>query len=114
MHDVFHVSMLKLFKQSDTFKGREMPNVRTFIPDTLPKTEDWYIVKAFLETRKQGKQVSYKVRWEGYEDSKFDTWEPAKLLRKDLGAEAFSAFVEAMEKSKKATPVATKTRRRPR
>ena len=40
---------------------------------------DWLVSK-----RGSGKQLMYRVRWQGYSPSE-DTWEPAQHLRSELG-----------------------------
>jgi hypothetical protein len=97
MHDVFHVSQLKEFKESSSFGDREIPVVCTYMPAHTEK--DWYTVSEFLDVRKRGTALSYRVRWEGFEEAQYDTWEPAKLLKRDLGAKTFKAFVDAYEKT---------------
>ena len=101
--DVFHVSLLREYKESSTFKGREIPRVTTYVPEYAEKHR-WYVVSKLLDSRKRGRTVQYKVRWEGYEQPEYDTWEPAQTLRRDLGNQTFTALVQAFEQERSTQP----------
>lgn len=100
MHDVFHVSLLKSFKESSSFKGRPIPQSQNFVPGHAEVP--FHIIEKLVAvrphpTRKHAKQ--YLVRWQNYSPSD-DTWEPADSLRKDLGKETFKRLVELFESSR--------------
>lgn len=106
IHDVFHVSMLKEYKESSTFTDRPVPRVRTFVP--AHAEEDWFIVAKFIGYRKQGRTPQYKVRWEGY-GQEYDTWEPARHLQRDLGMKTFREFAAEWDATQPKPAVQTKT-----
>lgn len=97
MHDVFHVSLLRAFRESSSFPGREVPKVLTYVPEHVER--QWFTVSCFLDRRKQGRTVQFKVRWDGYTEPDSETWEPESALRRDLGAETFKALVADMERN---------------
>jgi hypothetical protein len=113
MHDVFHVSLLRPFKESGTFTGRRAAQVFTYLP--ISEEPEWYTVSRFLDYRRQGRTVQYRVRWDGYDKPEYDTWEPAPHLRRDLGARTFGEFVKLFEEARqspKTQPKQQKRRRR--
>jgi hypothetical protein len=71
IHNVFHVSLLKLYRDD----GREPPPPPTVITEGVP----FYEVERILDHRfvKRGRGMSrqYLVRWAGYKQE-HDTWEP--------------------------------------
>jgi hypothetical protein len=76
IHPVFHVSLLKPYKESEDFARATLPP-----PVTIPDTEEQeYEVETILDKRTiRGKQ-QYLVKWTGYplHDA---TWEPAHHLK---------------------------------
>jgi len=99
IHDVFHVSLLKPYRESSNFTGRTVPKVYTFLPGA--EDTDWYEVHGFVDTRTKGRTTQYRVRWAGpWESAQYDTWEPERLLKRDLGAKTFKSMVAAYEKTK--------------
>jgi hypothetical protein len=89
--DVFHVSLLKPWKQSDQFGGREEPEHSSYMAGKDEK--QWFDVEKLLGERRRGKKLQYNVRWKNYSSS-YDTWEPADQLRRDLGAKTLDALVK--------------------
>ena len=75
IHNVFHVSLLTKFNQSDSFPTR--PNEITRPPATvLPdQKEEVYEVEQILKHKKVGRKVYYLVHWKGYPMHE-STWEP--------------------------------------
>ena len=65
---------------------------------------DWFEVERFLESRSRRKTLEYRVRWEGY-NAKYDTWEPATALRRDLGAHTFKELVAELIKKRRTAMV---------
>lgn len=104
IHDVFHVSLLREFKESSTFKGRPVPRVYTYIP--AHAGQGWFIVSKLVGYRKRGRMPQYKVRWENY-GQEYDTWEPARHLQQDLGTTVFREFVTEWEATQPKPPKAT-------
>lgn len=99
MHDVVHVSLLEPYQQSELFPNRDVPVVHAYVPQASDERE-WYIIDHFLDSRTVGRTLQYRVRWEGWAEAKYDTWEPATYLRRDLGAKTFNQLVQAFEKLK--------------
>jgi hypothetical protein len=73
---VFHVSLLKPYKESDEFE-REMQPPPTFITED---NQEEYEVEKILDKRIIHKKPQYLVKWFGYPlyDS---TWEPIENLK---------------------------------
>ncbi|KAJ9527210.1 hypothetical protein QJQ45_025469 [Haematococcus lacustris] len=75
IHDVFHVSKLKLHRD-----GPEM----ILPPPPLDLGDgQWFLVERILKHRTVKGRVEYLVRWAGY-GPEHDLWEPAKNISKDL------------------------------
>ena len=75
IHDAFHVSLLKPFKE-DKFNRYEKPLPPVFIEDG----QEHYEVEKILDAKKiRGKQ-HYLVRWKGYPDSE-NSWVPRQDIK---------------------------------
>ena len=73
MHDVFHVSLLRLYHED----GTHQPPPVTILLDG----EQEFEVEQVLDHRQEGKRSkSYLVRWTGY-GPEHDTWEPEAALQ---------------------------------
>ena len=85
MHPVFHVSLLKLFKEGD----RSQPPPK---PIVVNGEEQWE-VEEIVGERGKGKGAEVLVKWQGFgvEDN---TWEPLKHVSK-TAREALQAFRES-------------------
>ncbi len=76
IHNVFHVSLLELHKDS----GREQPGDT---PALHVKGEDEYKVEKILDSKHIRNKLVYLVRWVGYSEEE-NTWEPpANLMHAD-------------------------------
>jgi hypothetical protein len=75
IHPVFHVSKLKLYKESEEFLRATPPP-----PITLPNNSEEYEVEIILDKRTLKGKVQYLVKWIGYplHDA---TWEPTNHLK---------------------------------
>jgi hypothetical protein len=77
IHPVFHVSLLRPYKDPVSFPDRSPP-----IPPPLPVTIDdtpEYVVERILDHRTRRHRLEYLVKWEGYPD--YDaSWEPGEHL----------------------------------
>ena len=71
---VFHTSEVRPFKENDDalFPGRTL---KPPAPITLNGEEEFFIEK-IVDERRQGKQLQYRVRWQG-EGPEGDKWLPA-------------------------------------
>jgi len=72
IHDVFHASLLTPYVENGT-------HGRNFIqpaPDLIDHQEEWEVER--IVRHKGSKNVSYQVKWTGYEDM---TWEPEENLK---------------------------------
>ena len=72
MHDVFHVSLLKLYNE----QGTHQPPPVTILMDGGQEHE----VELILDHKAKNRSKSYLVRWTGY-GPEHDTWEPEASLR---------------------------------
>ncbi|KAJ9532015.1 hypothetical protein QJQ45_003724 [Haematococcus lacustris] len=75
IHDVFHVSKLKLHRDGP---GMILPPPPLDLGDG-----QWFLVERILKHRTVKGRVEYLVRWAGY-GPEHDLWEPAKNISKDL------------------------------
>ena len=99
LHNVFHVSMLKPFKESGTFTGRPTPRSEILTPD--PKEdEDWFGIDKIVDERGSGKKLEYKIRWDvDPSHPTYETWKKAKHLRMDMDRDVYNQMIEAWDKS---------------
>jgi hypothetical protein len=74
IHDVFHVTLLSPFKQTE-IHGPGYPKP----PPDIIEGEEEYEVETILSSRKRGRQMEYLVRWKGY-GSDSDEWIPEANL----------------------------------
>ena len=72
MHNVFNTSLLSLYKQNSTY-GANFPHPP---PDVVDNKEEYEVER--IIRHKGAKNISYQVKWSGYEDP---TWEPEANLR---------------------------------
>jgi len=105
--DVFHVSLLEPWRESSAFGDRDAP-ARS--PYMSKDSREWFDVDCFLKSRTRRKKQEYLVRWDGF-DTKYDTWEPATALQRDLGAKTFKSLVADLTARLK-QQAATKRRKR--
>ena len=84
IHDVFHVSLLRPYKQPAD------EQMRGFIPqpldwlDGMPMFEvDCIAGHKIVSLRGGQKSLSFLIKWKGY-DSLYDTWEPVATLKEDI------------------------------
>ena len=77
IHNVFHVSLLTKFNESNPNLFSTRPNEITRPPATvLPdQKEDVYEVEKILKHKKVGRTIHYLVHWKGYPIHE-STWEP--------------------------------------
>ena len=97
LHNVFHVSLLKDYKESEEFNPRARPRSTTYVPKQAES--HWYIVEKFVDSKQQkiGKNLvqMYKVQWKNYPASE-NTWERCTFLRNDLGKTTYDAMVREL------------------
>ena len=75
IHDVFHASLLSLFKQTDTHgPSFSVP------PLTLIGSEEEYEVETIISHKGSPGRRKYLTAWKGYPSSE-NTWEPESNLR---------------------------------
>jgi hypothetical protein len=75
IHPVFHISLLKLYKEDDEF-NRPTPPPALIISDN----EEEFEVEMILDKKIIGKTSKYLVKWTGY--PLYDaTWEPLNNLK---------------------------------
>jgi transposase InsO family protein len=76
IHPVFHVSMLKPYKENLTDFNRDLPPPPEIIPET---NEEEYEVEIILDKKLVRRKPFYLVKWKGYplHDA---TWEPKENL----------------------------------
>jgi hypothetical protein len=74
IHDVFHVTLLSPFKQTE-IHGPGYPKP----PPDIIEGEEEYEVETILSSRKKGRRMEYLVRWKGY-GSDSDEWIPEANL----------------------------------
>jgi hypothetical protein len=74
VHLVFHASLLHK-KPQDDFERDPKP----LPPVVTPEGEEEYEVEWILDSRKEGRQLWYYVKWKGYGPEE-NTWEPKKHL----------------------------------
>lgn len=74
VHNVFHVSLLTPYRQTDAFPTR--PIVHTRPPaNIIDDKEEVYEVEQILDDRTRGGKKEYRVHWKGYPIHE-STWEP--------------------------------------
>src|SRR5271155_2785851 len=76
IHPVFHVSLLKLYKESPEEFVRPTPPPAIFIPET---NQEEYEVETILDKRIIHKRLQYLIKWKGYPLYNA-TWEPLENL----------------------------------
>jgi Chromo (CHRromatin Organisation MOdifier) domain len=76
IHPVFHISLLKLYKESSEDFIRPTPPPAIFIPET---NQEEYEVENILDKRTIRNKPQYLIKWLGYplHDA---TWEPLENL----------------------------------
>ena len=78
IHDVFHIGLLSLFKQTDTHgPSFSAP------PPTLIRSEEEYKVETIISHKGSPGRRKYLTAWKGYPSSE-NTWEPESNLRHAL------------------------------
>lgn len=71
IHLVFHVSLLRVHKESD------IPGRNQLQPGPIEiEGEEEYVVEKILDSRIFRRHLEYLVKWEGYDNSHV-SWEPA-------------------------------------
>jgi hypothetical protein len=78
-HNVFHVSLLRPFKTSDVFTGRDYARPA---PELVDDGEEFEVDRIIAERhigRGRSARVEYLVRWKGYPPED-DTWQPVASL----------------------------------
>ena len=79
IQNVFHVSKLKLAKQTDLFPNRAvLSKPPPVIAADNDKKSEWEVDK-ITDKRKYRNRIEYKVQWRGY-DKNESTWEPISNL----------------------------------
>ena len=73
IHPVFHVSLLKPYKETDNFVRQTPP-----LPEIIDEKEE-YEVETILDKNIVKRKIYYLVKWKGY-PSYDATWEPAENL----------------------------------
>ena len=76
IHPVFHVSMLKPYKENLTDFNRDIPPPPEVIPET---NEEEYEVETILDKKLMRRKPFYLVKWKGYPLHNA-TWEPKENL----------------------------------
>ena len=80
IHDVFHISQLKQYKDTSSFPGRHSPQPPA--PFRI-NSADYYKVDRLLGHRRRRGQDYYLVAWKGYAASD-NSWEPSTNITPDL------------------------------
>ena len=71
IHDVFHASLLTRYVENGTH-GKNFPQPA---PELIDNQAEWEVER--IVRHKGTKNISYQVKWSGYEDL---SWEPEKNL----------------------------------
>ena len=107
MHDTFHASLLRPFKRSETFAGREVPQ-GGYLPTMTEADRQLCDLHGFVDFRRVDGVPQYQVHWVGEWGDKSLTWEPARRLQIDLGKELFGRLERAYrDGAPPALPLAT-------
>ena len=77
IHDIFHATLLKRYKENETY-GEIFSNP----PPELLDGEEVYDVETILNHRKRGRGYQYFVKWRGYQISDA-SWEPEHSFSDD-------------------------------
>ena len=81
VHNVFHVSLLKPFRRSDKFSGRDYERPPPELIDGQEEFEIERIVNERETGRGKNKSKEYLIRWKGYPPEE-DSWLPEASLNK--------------------------------
>ncbi|QRW27800.1 Transposon Tf2-12 polyprotein [Rhizoctonia solani] len=73
IHPVFHTALLHK-EPFDEFQRKPKP-----LPPVITQTGEEYVVEKILDSRKQGRNLWYYVKWKGYGPEE-NTWEPKSHL----------------------------------
>ena len=98
IHPVFHASIINEYTETE----EHGPNFLKPPPEVL-NNEEHYEVEAVLDSKRQGRDTKYLVKWEGYPEAD-NTWEPYALL-KGMAKEALWEFHEAYPDKPRPTEV---------
>ena len=96
MHDTFHASLLRPYKRSTRFAGREVPQ-GGFLPTMTEADRQLCSLLGFVDFCREDGVPQYQVHWVGEWGAEALTWEPARRLQTDLGPELFARLVKAYE-----------------
>jgi len=83
IHDVFHVSLLDLYREP--VPGQPSGKPVLVISDDLPDSEEYWEVERILDSRvrlsgkERKRRIEYLVQWAGYSHI-YTTWEPEENL----------------------------------
>jgi len=76
IHNVFHVSYLHDHHEMEGVNSKAHHSVR----DAPPEQREYH-VREIIDSRREGRELQYRVYWQGYDDDEDKTWEPAANLR---------------------------------
>ena len=84
-HNVVHVHWIKPYRDGDEqFPHRAANNPAVhplwFERDRAGNTLEVYAVDRLLDRKEQGGRVTYRVKWKGFDDEVYHTWEPLESL----------------------------------
>ena len=94
MHDTFHASLLRPYKRSEQFPGREVPQ-GGYLPTMTDADRKLWNLHGFAGFRRVQGVPHYQVHWVGEWGERTLTWEPARRLEIDLGKELFAELVQS-------------------
>ena len=73
IHNVIHVDRLSPYHENG------LPSPKRAEPVIVDGEEEWE-VEEVLQSRYIGRGLYYLVKWKGYAEEKYNSWEPAKNL----------------------------------
>jgi hypothetical protein len=89
------INKVLLYNNNWRYVLNEFPQVSYAENELLPakETEEKFDVHKFIDKKTEKKVVYYNVWWKRYKKNEA-TWEPANVLKEDLGEDLFNELVK--------------------